>query len=556
MKSLDFRDLMWDMGAATLMLLLPLLIFFKHHDYPLHRPESVLFLGLVVFAGLIFGMGMNLGRVPGRFIVTVFLAVLVVDIQTNWITTWGLRLLLNVLLFSCLFWFLRRRLSQVVLVVAGAMVIGTLVTPGRDQSRTSGSFLGESNIKSDLPFILHIILDEHIGIEGIPRQFDENQEIAEQIRDSYLDKGFRVFGRAYSTYYLTMHTIPNMLNFTFSRDANAYFRAPYKFVGKPLIQNKWFETLRERGYRIHVIQPRYMAFDHLEGSPRGPLADSSLTFHSQSINVLIPLALSAIEKSRYLMDSYQDLSFFMSLMRDGTKECRNSSLGTFLGMPPWVKGRHLPSVVSSMNVLLRLEEDLEQAGPGKVFFVHLIMPHHPYAYERDCGIQLQGNDWLLAGDKSLAPRRNDDASRALRYPLYLDQLICTNNTAQQLLENLSHKPWWNDAIVILHGDHGSRIDRGPPLVPTVEEMTAQDFMDAYATLFAIKHPEFPAGYDRRQLPVGHLFKLMVRDGRDPGNPDLENHPRALVEDGENPMVEMSLPFFDHGLPQGTSLDGQ
>jgi hypothetical protein len=207
-----------------------------------------------------------------------------------------------------------------------------------------------------------------------------------------------------------------------------------------------------------------------------------------------------------------------------------------------------------MNVLLRLEEDLEQAGPGKVFFVHLIMPHHPYVYERDCGIQLQGNDWLLAGDKSLAPRRNDDASRGLRYPLYLDQLICTNNTIQQLLENLSHKPWWNDAIVVLHGDHGSRIDRGPPYFPTVEEMVEQDFMDAFSTLFAIKHPDFPGGYDRRQLPVGHLFKRLVRVGADPGHPELENNPRVLVKDGEKPMVEMSLPFFDHGLPQETFID--
>jgi arylsulfatase A-like enzyme len=184
------------------------------------------------------------------------------------------------------------------------------------------------------------------------------------------------------------------------------------------------------------------------------------------------------------------------------------------------------------------------------------MPHYPYAYERDCGIRPLGNGWLEALDRSLAPRWNDDASRGLRYPLYLDQLICTNNTVQHLLEKLSHQPWWDDAIVVVHGDHGSRIDRGPPRFPTVQDMVAQDFMDAFATLFAIKHPDIPAGYDRRQLPVGHLFQRMVRDGRDPGHPDLEDHPRVLVQDGEKPMVEMSLPFFDHGLPLGDSADGQ
>jgi len=547
----NLKNLWWDACAATLLLWLPLLIFFNHHNYPWTKPESLLCLLISALVGLFWGIVMTLGYTIARIAVMVFLTVLIVDVQTDWITTWGLRLLLNVLFFSALYWILRRRLSQIVVVFVGAMIIGTLVSPAREQIRTTGSSLAAPVENVDLPFILHIILDEHIGIEGIPREFDESRGIAEEVRDSYVDKGFRVFGRAYSTYYSTIQTIPNLLNFTVSHDPKAYFNSPYTWVGKPLQENKWFEILRGQGYRIHVFQPEFIAFDHLEDSPEEPVVDSSLTFASESINALDSIALPVGEKSRYLLGSYQQLSFFMTLMREGVIHLWNSPAGASIGLHPWDQSKRILCVVASMNVMPRLEEDLEQAGPGKAYFVHLLMPHYPYVYERDCGIRPIENGWLNALDESLAPRRNDDVSRALRYPLYLDQVICTNNKVQGLLDKLSRQPWWNDAIVVVHGDHGSRIDRGPPYFPTVEEMVDQDFLDAYSTLFAIKHPGIPGGYDRRQLPLGHLFQRMVCDGKDPGNPELENRPRILVLGEGGGLEERSLAFFDHGVPLGT-----
>ena len=554
MRHFDFRNPAWDIAAATLLLWLPLFIFLKHHAYPLTRPEIFLCLVIVGLAGLFWGMVMSLGRLPGRIVVMVFLASLIVDIQTDWITTWGLRLLLNVLFFSTLFWLLRKRLSRLVVLLAGVMVLATLVSPPREQVRITGPSLAEPGERADLPFILHVILDEHIGIEGIPREFDVNGDISDQIRDAYLDKGFRVFGRAYSDYCHTTQTIPNLLNFTVSRNSGEYLPIPFR-KGTMLQQNAWLDWLCDQGYRIHIFQPEYIAFDRQRDPSEDRGMESSLTYPYESIRPLASVAIPVVSKSRFIIGSYLRLSYFLSMMRDGYGELRRSTVGQTLGLPAWDRMGNNLSVLSAMNAVKLLEKDLEHAGPGKAFFVHLLLPHCSYAYDRDCGIRVMNDGWLNVADESKAPRRNDAESRALRYPLYLDQLICTNNIFHEILAELSGRTWWDDAIVVVHGDHGSRIDMGPPIVPTVEDMNAQDFMDAFSTLFVIKKPALPAEYDRRQLPLGHLFKRLMKVGADPGDLYLESRPRVLALDGQKPMREVNLPFFDHGVPQKADESG-
>ncbi len=549
------KNLAWDVGAATSVALLPLAIYLKHNDYPMGNPEAILILAAVLLAGLFWGVLMNLGRMRGRLVVLVFLAILTVDIQTKWITTWGLRLLLNTIFFSVLFWYLRRRLSQITVLLAGAMLLGTLVMPARDQIRFAGSSLAEPVERPDLPFILHLVLDEHIGIEGLPRRFDPDRAIAGEIRDSYLDKGFLVFGRAYSNYYRTHLSLSNMMNFTFSRDPAEYFPYPpgYHTV---VMENAWFKLLKEKGYRIHIIQTEYIAYEknlELDGDLR---VNSSVTIPGNSIYPLAQVDMPVAEKARFIMGNYMRLSFFLSMMRDGYRSVRLSSLGQSLRLPPWDPSGQRLSPLTAMKGVDLLARDLEFAGPGKAFFAHVLIPHFPYTYDRDCGVLEMKDSWLNASDPDLAPVKNDPESRAQRYLAYQEQLLCTNRKIDKILHDLSGRPWWDDAMVVIHGDHGSRIELVAPSVPVMDECTDQGLMDSFSTLFAIKRPGLPAGYDRRQLPLGQLFKRLVRDGGDPGDPDWESRPRALIADDDKPMQEIVLPFFDHGIPQKDTINGQ
>jgi hypothetical protein len=88
-----------------------------------------------------------------------------------------------------------------------------------------------------------------------------------------------------------------------------------------------------------------------------------------------------------------------------------------------------------------------------------------------------------------------------------------------------------------------------PQASVRDEFTPEGLMDGFSTLFAVKRPGLPPGYDRRQLPIGHLFKRLVHEGTDPGDPDWESRPRVLITDGPHPLQVVDLPFFDHGVPQ-------
>lgn len=554
MKPAFLRSLFWDVGASTLTLLLPLLIFLKHHDYPLTQPESSLLLALVIPVGLVFGLLMSLGRIPGRLALTVFLAVLVVDIQTTWITTWGLRLLLNVLGFGILFWFLRRHLSQVVLIIAAAMVVGTLVTPGREQVWTGGEDLGQPATASAMPFILHLVLDGHQGIEGIPRQFDADGKIAAQVSNAYLDHGFRVFGRAYSSYYVTNKSLSNLLNFSTIKNPKPY-GAPLEFDHWSLKENAWFQYLHDLGYWIHVIQPDFQGYDRF-GGPDGELsARSSYTYTWISVSALASLEVPVLDKARILMGTYVNLSFFLGLVGEGYGILHRISKGIFPDLSDWYELESKLDTLSSIHSLGRLEEDLKFAAPGRAYFAHLLLPHEPYVYDRDCGIRPVASGWLGNADPAADPKRNDPASRALRYGQYLEQVICTTHRVGGILEMLSSRPWWDDAVVVIHSDHGSRINLVPPHLRHKEDLSAQDMMDSFSTLFAIKKPGLVAEYDRRQLSIQHLFRTLMFEGIDPGDADLESRPRVLIWDESNPMQEVDLPIFDHGLPLSNPLRG-
>jgi hypothetical protein len=67
-----------------------------------------------------------------------------------------------------------------------------------------------------------------------------------------------------------------------------------------------------------------------------------------------------------------------------------------------------------------------------------------------------------------------------------------------------------DAIVIIHGDHGSRITLIEPQLPGATRMSPADFADSYSTLFAVRSTQLAAGYDRRLMPITCLLRSLVQ----------------------------------------------
>ena len=106
------------------------------------------------------------------------------------------------------------------------------------------------------PVVVHLILDEFIGLAGIPSMPD-GEAARERLRSFFLDNGFLVFGHAYSRFVHTRNAVSDAVNYA-SVPNNSHFIKGNR--PKRLRQNTYFEEMHQNGYNIHVYQSEFMDF--------------------------------------------------------------------------------------------------------------------------------------------------------------------------------------------------------------------------------------------------------------------------------------------------------
>ena len=536
---------MFDVAGVFLAAVLPILIFLKHSDYSLHSPEILALFALILVFALVCGLVMIPGRNPARVFIFTFLALLVVDVQTDWITTVGLRLLLNTIFFGVLFWLLRRYLSRLIVVIIGMMVLVTAVLPGYEGVENVGDPTSRPDDDSDLPFVLHLILDEQIGIEGIPAEFDPEGEIAAEVRDFYLDNSFSVFGRAYSRYGSTAESIPNMLNFACAGEPDHFLDEAFE-AGILLRQNAWFDLLHQQGYRIHVLESSHMRFFDPGDDDANPYGDSRIFYDAHSLKPLEMAELPVSRKIPFILNSYFSLSYFLKNFSTAYTGLSSSGLGKAMALPYWeMTGAH-PLHIATMQAMDTFEDQLRNAGPGQAFFAHILLPHSPYGYHRDCQMEMDSSKWLLHANRQLGNRINTPESRALKYSLYLDQMFCLQSRIETMFQILEENGLWEKAIIIVHGDHGSRISEWPAAPVTRDQVGPADFLDVFSTIFAVRGPGIQGEYHEDMLPIDHLFSRLIRDRLPWQDADLKNEPWVYMEGAEKFFEKRPMPRFSHG----------
>ena len=88
---------------------------------------------------------------------------------------------------------------------------------------------------------------------------------------------------------------------------------------------------------------------------------------------------------------------------------------------------------------------------------------------------------------------------------------------------------WDKAILIVHGDHGSRIVRNYPEAANAKNLQASDFVDSFSTHFALKMDGVEAGIDNRFVPLQTVFIEIW------GEPSPEDCPQnVFLPDEGNP----------------------
>ncbi|MCP4036128.1 MAG: hypothetical protein GY733_04265 [bacterium] len=497
--------------ACSLSWLLPFVIFLRHHDYALLRTDVALAAGAIALAGLAFGVLLTFGSGWVRAVTAAIAITLFLDLQTDWIReAWLAAGAFALSLLAC--WWLRAGLGRGLAFLAGVMIVATLPMPPGDGWIREQHFEAGTEPDASLPPILHLVLDEQTATGAIPGTLDTDGRVRRIVESAYLDLDFRVFTHAFSRHFTTPPSISHLINLSSGGDSFAFYDRETQAV----TQSAYFEALSRRGYQVRVLQTDYIDLCSAALEIR---LERCLTYTLESIKALETSGLSLADRAQAIVGSFAQRSHWLQSWRKRYRHRARELAESGVDLPEWPLRAARLSAVSSFAVVPRLEAELASARPGTLVFAHLLLPHFPYAYDRACLLRPSPLDWRTYKDPALRPVRNTPHTRAQRYRLYLEQLECTNRLVTEMLARVLERPALRNAIVIVHGDHGSRISLATPNRLNAERLGPADFRDAFATHFALRSPGVDPALDPRSAAIDSILTAIVKDGRLPEGSD-------------------------------------
>ena len=126
--------------------------------------------------------------------------------------------------------------------------------------------------------------------------------------------------------------------------------------------------------------------------------------------------------------------------------------------------------VRGVRALQEIEDDASGARPARCFRP-LLFPHHPYVCGPTCKAR-DPQDWEMSDDDPLLPP-NTEASRARRYGRYLQQIQCIRVRLQQMFDRWRQTGLYERMLIIIQGDHGSRIWLHTPIAANKDRLLPQ-----------------------------------------------------------------------------------
>jgi hypothetical protein len=441
---------------------------------------------------------------------------------------------------------LYKNLGIVITTVFGVSVLCLLALPvkkisvGELDGKSGSEFnRGSSDAAVDLPPIIHLILDEHIGIAGLPNEIKGAEELRRNLNHFYEDFGFRVFGQTYSQYALTKLALATMLR----GEPNQYILTQHdrRKAENNLWDNTWFRQLSRRGYRIRIYQSSAVNFC---GEVPGDV-HSCYVYPSNSISSLKESGLSTITLAKAIAASFLDtLVVYHTWNVSSRKFVQLEAI-----LPRWPQQEYKYSAPGSIPVFNRILQDIQREPRGSAFFAHLLIPHHTYMYDNKCLIRQNLESWvnnINANMDTSAGILNTPKSRSFYYGKYFEQLRCTRVLLQKFFERLQEIDAYEDATIIVHGDHGSRIALAASNGSSSHLLNENDLVDLYSVLFAVRAPGINSGYDASLRSLQALFTELVLQQALPEDPRDVVLKSFVESDGvyENgPWLRRAMPHF-------------
>jgi hypothetical protein len=495
----------------AMMLLTPFLIFLVHFSYDWADSSTLSSLAIIISISLLCSFMMIAGGRIGHSLIIAGLLTFFVDIQFeliegfDWLAkyVWS-GTAIGVFTIS---WVLKEnffRIATAIFTVFFVVTLGQALLP----NPVSDLHFGKSppgTVGQSLPRIIHLVLDAHIGIEGIPQDSALGQQMKADLKSFYQKNGFVVFGGAYSHYPLTLRSIPHLLNFSASPDEATPQGDPF-FVGREpytLLENRYFELLSSRGYKLNVLADS-VHFDYCSGS--AVVIDNCLESALSGMALLKGSDLVLVDKLRVVFSHFFSLGYTVKGISYAYADFREVLSEKGVDLPPWDWSTQQPLMpLSSLQAFDTLSEKIATLPVGNFVYSHLMVPHEPYVLRRDCSLNLSLDQWKGKWDPALKPKKNTLFSREERYRLYFHQLKCVYKKLDTLFEQMRKGEIYKDSIIILHGDHGSRIGRFGLSPKNLEYLSKRDLEDYFSTLFAVKLPDVKEHYSVKRKPIEVLL---------------------------------------------------
>jgi hypothetical protein len=354
---------------------------------------------------------------------------------------------LGLLAIPC--WLLRRRIITVLGAGGLAFTLSVALT-AQPLEPIDWSAVPAARVDSRLPPVIHLILDEHCGTDCFPPEVMSDDE-RRTARQAYVDRGFTVWSGVRSTAINTRSSLTAMMNPESATPDRLLTRHSGEFESA-LTKNSYFERMLHAGYRIRVLQSSFLNFC----APGMTGAIECRAYPHNSAGVLRFLDLELTERLR-LLAGILDWSIRHQYDTVAYRELLNTDLGARIEHWRATDARSRLQPLVAQRQLARVTADLASVGPGDLYVAHLLVPHHPYVFDRDCHV-LPIEQWV---DLNVPSPVTSASIRIERYESYKAQVICTNQMITALLDNIAGHDSLQNAIIVLHGDHGSRI--GPPI---------------------------------------------------------------------------------------------
>ncbi len=464
--------------------------------YPFHRPEAIV---LPLGAALVgAGAAVAAHRLAGVIATLGFgvLLSLFADLQFDWhLQVRSVLIVAGCLAFAHVF---RTHRALLVCLMAGAFDLSSLVRAPEVPTRTATG-VEPARTGRGPPLLLHVILDEQWGVGGFRAGGDS--ATAEFLTAFYRERGFDVYEGAYSRERWTRFSIPELMS----------LGRPHRVeeIGRHfwLPGNAWFEWLADRGYRIRVVQTTHLDFCRAQ---RIAVASCRVIPGNSIANI-------GYLEGRWLVRAARAGRFFLNVKSHAYARLRSPRDAVV-----W----RTASVGRGLDEIRRLRVDLTaQPARGTAYVIHVLLPHRPIEVDSAC--RARGP----SGDEHWSRGHMGASAYAAWRAAYVGQVRCLHRALDGLLRTADSVAG-GDEIVIVHGDHGTRMGMGSGPLSRFE---AGQLNAAFSTLFAIRRPRAtPAAYSM-PVPIQDLFwrlvdssfagttsgawRQFVRDRGRPGNAD-------------------------------------